>query len=421
MAGAQSSNSVSLRLLEVQMSFLIVSTIFSLALILVLHAFARSRFGVGGAFVAAAGATLLSCMMTPALAYHALLTSLLLLGALVFQMRPKVVVPFATGAMLASYAFCLGFGLLNLRETAKLREKYPIESLAHRLAYETKAVGQMVDSAGNLQHPELSPEVEGRLDAESRFGHFRSNTGSYRRQMLSILHDHTRDAFIVARGFGPMRMMEVQPTVVDLPEPAPVPLPSPPDSQNLEHPSSVPHQDQVAQSESIPKRQELESLHGAGEVDFLEPNRMGFIQSREHVLGFQPHRFTTMPAIARPEDRPSSEWQIVGLDLVSLLKHPTPVAYVSKNLPRMDELRDAPTRPLDDFEREAVARLRKQEDVVIDEEPNLLRMVGSLRAAQDCMQCHSVPRGTLLGALSYRLVPRNARPRQPAESARPRT
>jgi len=48
---------------------------------------------------------------------------------------------------------------------------------------------------------------------------------------------------------------------------------------------------------------------------------------------------------------------------------------------------------------QALDRLRS------DDAPNRIRMVGSLRAGKDCMECHSVRRGELLGAFSYELVP----------------
>lgn len=90
---------------------------------------------------------------------------------------------------------------------------------------------------------------------------------------------------------------------------------------------------------------------------------------------------------------------------MSLLKHEAAVAYVSQNLPRMDELRDAPTRALDPFETRSLDRLRSEEDLVIDDTPERVRMVGSLRASGNCLRCHSVRRGELLGAFSYELVP----------------
>jgi hypothetical protein len=45
--------------------------------------------------------------------------------------------------------------------------------------------------------------------------------------------------------------------------------------------------------------------------------------------------------------------------------------------------------------------LRTAEDIVIDDSANPLRMLGSLRAADPCRDCHSVARGELLGAFTY--------------------
>ena len=146
-------------------------------------------------------------------------------------------------------------------------------------------------------------------------------------------------------------------------------------------------------------------MHDAGFQDFIDPDRIGFVMGRDHVAGFQSHRFTKLPAAPEQKAQPRQQWQIIRLELVSLLKHEVPVAYVSENLPLMDELRDAPTRPLDEFERRALDRLRLDEDLLIDDTANRIRMVGSLRAAKSCLDCHSVQRGDLLGALTYELVP----------------
>ena len=71
----------------------------------------------------------------------------------------------------------------------------------------------------------------------------------------------------------------------------------------------------------------------------------------------------------------------------------------------MDEVAndDVPTRPLNTFEADALQRLRTEEDLVISSEGSEYRMLGSLRAANQCLDCHSVDRGTLLGAFSYQL------------------
>jgi hypothetical protein len=108
----------------------------------------------------------------------------------------------------------------------------------------------------------------------------------------------------------------------------------------------------------------------------------------------------------------------VRLELVSLLKHDPPAAYISENLPRMEDLREAPTRLLDEFEASALQKLRTGEELVVEVQPQEIHMVGALRALKQCTECHSVERGELLGAFTYRLVPANARPRRDAAPAR---
>jgi len=71
----------------------------------------------------------------------------------------------------------------------------------------------------------------------------------------------------------------------------------------------------------------------------------------------------------------------------------------------MEELRDAPTRPLDGFERDALEKLRGGEELVVEENPDELRMLGPLRALEECRHCHEVKADELLGAFSYRLRP----------------
>ena len=77
--------------------------------------------------------------------------------------------------------------------------------------------------------------------------------------------------------------------------------------------------------------------------------------------------------------------------------------YVLDHLPRMDQLasEDVPTRPLDAFECESLKQLWTEADLVISDDGNQIRMLGSLRAANQCLECHSVQRGELLGAFSY--------------------
>jgi hypothetical protein len=67
----------------------------------------------------------------------------------------------------------------------------------------------------------------------------------------------------------------------------------------------------------------------------------------------------------------------------------------------MDELRDAPSRKPRAFEASAVTRLRNGEDLVTHQNSSQLFVVGSLRAGEQCLDCHQGRRGDLLGAFSY--------------------
>ena len=106
----------------------------------------------------------------------------------------------------------------------------------------------------------------------------------------------------------------------------------------------------------------------------------------------------------------TERWRIQSLELISLLKHAEPVAYVSNHLPRMDELRDAPTRPLRPFEKQALAALYEGEELRTETTTNRISMLGAIRALKACLACHQVERGDLLGAFSYTLLREPTRP-----------
>jgi hypothetical protein len=88
----------------------------------------------------------------------------------------------------------------------------------------------------------------------------------------------------------------------------------------------------------------------------------------------------------------------------------------------MDELSDAGTRPLDDFEAASLSQLETQKDLVVESATNRIRMLGSLRAGTTCLKCHQVPRGKLLGAFSYQLDRKQSlRSKAKAKVTRPST
>ncbi len=92
------------------------------------------------------------------------------------------------------------------------------------------------------------------------------------------------------------------------------------------------------------------------------------------------------------------------LDLISLLLHESPVAYVTESLPSMEKVKELPTRPLDAFEAVGLLKLRAGEDLYAREHLGHTRLVGALRNAKQCMACHDGAYGDLLGAFSYDLV-----------------
>jgi hypothetical protein len=104
------------------------------------------------------------------------------------------------------------------------------------------------------------------------------------------------------------------------------------------------------------------------------------------------------------KEPPKERWLITRLELVSLLKHKEPAVYVSGELPRMEDLKKSKTRPPSEFEAKALKALRDGEDVVTEATTNHIRMVGALRASKQCLECHQVRRGDVLGAFSYDLL-----------------
>jgi hypothetical protein len=403
-----------------------VSAFLSLGLIWALRACAQSKFwGLAGACLLAAGVAVFSslfvCVAFPAIALQSAITFVLLLGCGIVRASPKAVLPLSVAAMIASYGFFLYGAIGDLQKLSRIRDQFPLESISSRLAYESAARATLAPGDFASTASLLSPAVEQRLGAqEDRRTRSELPWRHNRRTMLASLHNRKSDQFALAQGFGRARMMPgfVSEQGLELPPAEPVSIPQ---EAELRDEPEYRNADALASSDSpaIPNRppEDLLSFHESGVADFVDPDRIGYVQDRDHVAGFQSHRFTRIPEIGVPYSRPQSSWKLARLELVSLLKHDSPLVYDSPHLPQMDELRNAPTRPLDSFERESLVRLKSDEDVVTDESPERIRMIGSLRAARSCLECHSVERGALLGALTYELVP--LRPTRKQESPQP--
>lgn len=131
---------------------------------------------------------------------------------------------------------------------------------------------------------------------------------------------------------------------------------------------------------------------------------------RKNVAGFESHQFRTAPfardlqVMGKAAEKGKERWVLRRLELVSLLKFEKPAVYVSDQLPRMEDLQNAPKRGLASFEEKALKSLFEGEDLITEATPNRIRMMGSLRASKQCLECHQGERGALLGGFSYELL-----------------
>jgi hypothetical protein len=288
--------------------------------------------------------------------------------------------------------------LLAFRE--EVRKKYPMMSMAERLSYEnTKQKKQaktapIVSAADKHFSPVILASLEsGEKKNEKVRQEFSTNSHSRERQ-LKLAHDTASDEFIRRQSFGVGRMGNYhhRPRIRDdRIEPV-----------NFDEPFaglSAPQNGTVvrnARSRSLTESDSsnLKQVHQIGLMDFVNRERFGYFESRDRVAGFTPHTFTKMPA-------KTADVRILRLELVSLLRFEESCVYVATTLPNMEHLQGVSTRPVNSFEIEALEKLRFDEDIVIEERPDEIVMVGSLRASSICMTCHSVERGDLLGAFSY--------------------
>jgi hypothetical protein len=106
------------------------------------------------------------------------------------------------------------------------------------------------------------------------------------------------------------------------------------------------------------------------------------------------------------------EYRVEAFELIGVARRATPVAFVVERHrggaagaifgqpPRVR----FETRPLTAFERNALGRLQRGEEVVVQPEGKGMAVVGAVRATGYCVGCHAgYAEGDVLGALSYRL------------------
>jgi hypothetical protein len=131
-------------------------------------------------------------------------------------------------------------------------------------------------------------------------------------------------------------------------------------------------------------------------LHFVNPAGFGFVKDRRNVAGFLAHQFNELL-----EEKP---WKIMRLELVGLLPDDRPRVYVTATLPRMQDIRGVPTRSPDAFESAGLEKLSAGDELFIRDTAEGVRMLGAIRSAHQCLECHGGKRGDLLGAFSYGIV-----------------
>jgi hypothetical protein len=330
------------------------------------------------------------------------------------------------------------------------RAQYPFRSLRGRLVYEKSLPpDRVLPKISEATNKWLKDEEEPDDLMKSR----RHTGDSIRSWSLFELHSKNVRHFITQEGAGISRFRPPSPEMLELPEYPPVTLPTEPaiSSAHLESPhvsllrdepewihfvkqedeelssekqdaivaQRYRHWAEVNNPEYLPTIPRLRTLSDMSFDSFASRTRIGFIKDLDHVAGFEGHAVMfILPSIEMHEPRqdyyygddekpiadPTHFWQIRRMNLVSLLKFPQPAVYESKNVPAMQELAKAKTRPLDKFETDALQKLRDGEQIVVAAQTNRILMLGSLRATKRCLDCHAVQHGELLGAFSYELI-----------------
>jgi hypothetical protein len=272
------------------------------------------------------------------------------------------------------------------RRALELRQQYPFFSVLNRLTKLRRAPTGAEQSAEAIQ------------EIDYVHGYERYHRLTTRSLSLEALHSSEVESFIQSEGFGWVRNqgMVPAPDHLYLEESSPIEqiAASPPSAASV-----VPRELlNNGWSPPLPSEEGLAHLARESQLLFTAPQTLGYVRTLNQVAGFQSHAFRMRPKL---RELPRI-WRVSRLELISLLTHHEPVVYVSKYLPRMQELAQNPvTRPVDPFERNSIGKLNVGKQIVYNASLNRIEMVGAIRAVTQCTKCHNADAGALLGAFSY--------------------
>jgi len=283
------------------------------------------------------------------------------------------------GLSLAPYLLIVSIWIaIAIQNQSHFRERFPMVSLADRLG----------------MPPVSLPEEAWNQEMKDRLANLEEQVNQERETMvenvLKRVHETTVRQFLESEGLGQGRRISISESIID----SRVKERTGPYRQ--EGPSFDSNHADLSKLRRPWEKgtNTLDRLHAKSVVDFSFPEAFGYIQDRDHVAGFQSHRFGDW-------SEELSHQNVTHVDLVSLLLHDPPVVYHSDELPRMDRVQSMPTRPLNSFESASLERIKKGEDLIVADLSEGWLMMGAIRNLQQCVQCHGGKRGDLLGAFAY--------------------
>ena len=162
------------------------------------------------------------------------------------------------------------------------------------------------------------------------------------------------------------------------------------------YPSGITHNNYVTQTGQLSHIGQIGQIGGIGTFAKLGVQRPSF--PAIHI-----DDDSTIPGVSAASPNSSAMWEVRNVDLVGLLKRDRPVVYISEKLITMTDLKHVPTREMDRFEVEGLEQLQDGQDHFARKQDGTIRLLGSVRAQEQCLSCHVVPEGKLLGAFSYSL------------------
>ena len=313
------------------------------------------------------------------------------------RISKKTAVHYSMICLLLSIAGVIVFGLGPYRELMRIREQIPEQNLAKRLDYEVDHVRSQ--DTPRVWHRLTDHWKDFELTLLGDLGTWPEARNHYLRQ----IHDQRVDSLVKSQGFGvgQISLFHEYDGAHDgiLPDLQNVPFRGK-NNQDNPAPQTFDEGNYWITPQWRPGRGPLD-FHFSGLIDFLNTTTYGLMVEPRKTIGFESHGFHFS---AEPVNYQNQTLLLTTLQLVSLRRFGKPRVYVLGHLPRMDQLSkpDVVTRRLNEFESRSLKIIQDNNtDVELEFVNHKLVMLGSIRAVQPCLDCHTAKRGELLGAFSY--------------------